>query len=255
VLASDHVLLASAHTITLTREALTASAAGMAPVAPPLEWMFTPETHGPCPLTVTEDGRVFGHLATWDQCHTGFPNSCQLAPRSATDYRWFHLGAVLTTEGEQVPVGRITVGRKGHAPIGLDMNGAIEHYDRTGHVAAFVRAFDGVHGIWLSGVVRSDAPAELIRDLRANPPSGDWRRENGSLEMCAVLSVTKPGFPVPRAEYAMTASAGGDEEVTAVVAMLPVEAAEPMSYREAVRKRGAMAKRLRESLSRVPPAA
>lgn len=251
-------MVASAHAITLTEpvEALTASAAGIAPLAPPRDWFFTPETDGPCPLTVTADGRVYGHMATWDQCHTGFPNSCQLAPRSPSNYRSFHLGAILTDEGEQVPVGRITVGRKGHAPIGLDMNGAIEHYDRTGNVAAFVRATDGRHGIWLSGAIRSDAPAELVRDLRANPPSGDWRAENGSLEMCAVLSVTKPGFPVPRAEYAMVASAGGEEEVTALVAMLPVEPPEPMTPREAARRRGVLTMRLRQSLSKAePPAA
>src|SRR2546422_2197053 len=38
-----------------------------------------------CPLTVTEDGRVFGHLAPWGVCHTGKPNQCITAPHSAVD--------------------------------------------------------------------------------------------------------------------------------------------------------------------------
>jgi hypothetical protein len=55
----------------------------------------------------------------------------------------------------------------------------------------------------------------------------------------------------------MVASANGEAEITAMIATLPVEPDEPetMSYRETVRKRGAMTKRLRQSLSKVSPAA
>ncbi len=223
VVAADKVLLACAHAITLVKESLTASAAGIAPLKPPADWFATDETPGPCPLTVTPDGRVFGHLATWDQCHTGFPNACQLAPRSATDYRMFHVGALETDDGTQVAVGRIIVGgNDGHAPIGMSADAAQAFYDKTGSVGAFVRAQDGRHGIWLSGCVRSDAPASVVRDLRANPPSGDWRRVNGNLELIAASAVPVPGFPVPRVEYALTASAGAEDEVTALVAATPV---------------------------------
>ena len=198
-------------------EALTAAAAGEAPVKPPLDWFSMPEANQPTPLTVTADGRVFGHLALWNQCHTGFA-FCQRPPRSTTGYSHFHVGQIETAEGELINVGRVTVGeagraKGGHASIVLGRQGAMDHYDKTGCVGAFVRASNGTHGIWLSGAVRSDVPAERIRDMRANPPSGDWR--DG--ELVAVLSVPVPGFPIPRAEARLVAS-GAEEDIPVLIA-------------------------------------
>lgn len=201
------------------RKVITASAAGLAPLAPPYEWFFKEEPDHPVPLTVTAEGQVFGHLALWNQCHRSLQTSCTLAPRSRAGYAFFHTGALTTEDGRKVNVGRITVGEGGHAPTTpwLGTKGAIEHYDKTGTVGAFVRASDGKHGIWLSGAVRSDCPAERVRDMEANPPSGDWREENYSLELCAALSVPVAGFPVPRYEASLVA-AGNEERVVALVA-------------------------------------
>lgn len=216
----QEMLVASAFTM---RKVLTASAAGIAPLLPPHDWFYEPETPGPCPLTVTEDGKVFGHLALWNQCHRQVSGSCEMAPRSRSGYAYFHTGALTTDDGRKVNVGRITVGG-GHASTSpyLGMKGAIDHYDETGMVGAFVRATDGDYGIWLSGAVRSDCPSERVRDLEANPPSGDWREENGRLELCAALSVPVAGFPVPRYEAALVASAG-EERVVALIATGYVE--------------------------------
>lgn len=212
----EHAVVASAFTL---RKVLTASAAGIAPLAPPKDWFYRDETPGPCPLTVTEDGQVYGHLALWNQCHRGQQHSCELAPKSRSGYAYFHTGALTTDEGEKVNVGRITVGEGGHASTDpkVGMAEAIAHYDKTGTVAAFVRAKDGRHGIWLSGAVRSDVPEEKVRDLEANSPSGDWRFEGSGLELGAILSVPVPGFPVPRYEAGLVAS-GSDERVVALVA-------------------------------------
>jgi hypothetical protein len=191
---------------------LTASAAGLAPTEPPHDWFFTPEPARLTPLTVTDDGRVFGHLAPNNLCHTGVPNACRLSPRSNTGYQFFHVGEIRCSDGQRVSVGRIVVDDTGgHAPLSASVTQAQKHYDKPAKVGAFVRASEGKHGIWLSGCVRSDAPATLVRDLMANPPSGDWRDINGNLELVAACSVPVPGFPVPRAEYAMVASAGGDD--------------------------------------------
>ncbi len=196
---------------------LTASAAGLAPLEPPADWFFAEEPDEPTPLTVDDDGRVYGHLALWNQCHAAFA-SCEKPPRSATDYSYFHAGQLKVDDGSLINVGRITVGeagraKGGHASLVLGRSGAMEHYEKTGCVAAFVRAVDGRHGIWLSGAVRSDAPATRVRDLRANPPSGDWR----DYELVAVLSVPVPGFPIPRSEMRLVAT-GGEEEIAAMVA-------------------------------------
>lgn len=219
VLVPGHALIASACGLRLkSAEVLTAAAAGAAPLEPPRDWFYTPETKDPVPLTVTPEGRVYGHLALWNQCHPAFA-SCERAPRSRSGYSYFHVGEIETQEGDLIPVGRITVGKDGnakggHASVVLGRTGAMEHYDKSGCVAAFVRAEDGKNGIWLSGAVRSDAPAEKIRDLRANPPSGDWRED----ELVAVLSVPVPGFPIPRIEALIASAENGEEHVKALIA-------------------------------------
>jgi len=180
-----------------------------APLAPPLDWFNTPEPDHPEPLTVEADGRVHGHLALWDACHVGLlnggPAECVKPPRSQNNYQSFHLGTLETEQGTQLPVGKI-VYHGDHAPLTADLVGATNHYDKTGSVAAFVRARDGKHGIYLSGAARSDLSPEGLRDLRANPPSGDWRGLRGRLEMIAALAVPIPGYQTP--QMALTASGG-----------------------------------------------
>lgn len=227
----------SASNLKLIPRTITAAAAKIAPLAPPKDWFFTPETDGKFPLTVMDDGRIMGHLATWDQCHHGFMNECVLAKKSRTEYALFHVGAIKTAEGEMVNVGRIVVGEKaGHANINYSPTDTSKFYDKTAMVGAFVRATDGKYGIWLSGVVRSDCPAERVRDMLANPPSGDWRRYNGWLELIAALSVPVPGFPVPRYEYSLVASGDAEPEVQALIATGYYELENP-SYSRAEQRR------------------
>lgn len=190
-----------------------------APLKPPRAWFEVPEADGPTALTFTADGQVFGHLATWDTCHTGFLNGdmaqCVKPPRG-TDYSFFHLGALETEEGESVHVGKLTYNTS-HAPLSAGLQAASAHYDQSGSVGAFIRARDGRHGIWASGVVKSDLSPEGLRDLRANPPSGDWRSVRGRLELVAALAVVVPGFPIPRPELALAASAAGEAEIATLI--------------------------------------
>jgi hypothetical protein len=179
------------------------------PVAPPREWFEIPEPNEPTPMTYEGNGRVFGHLAAWETCHAGLASGsfseCVRPPRSQTSYERFHLGLIQTAEGDMLPVGKIVLAT-GHAPMSADLMGATKHYDDTGSVGAFVRAFNGKHGIWTSGALRSDLSPEGLRDLRANPPSGDWRSYNHNLELVAALAVPVPGFPIPHSQLALAAS-------------------------------------------------
>lgn len=179
------------------------------PLAPPRDWFEQPEPNGPEPLTVEADGRVHGHLADWNACHIGFTSGqmaeCVKPPRSMNDYRSFHVGSIETDDGQMISVGRlVTAG--GHASLVASMEQAQRHYDNSQAVGAFVRARDGRHGIYFAGAVRSDATPEVIRDMRANPPSGDWRRSTPTspLELIAALSVPVPGYQTP--QLALTAS-------------------------------------------------
>ena len=155
-----------------------------------------PDLSEPTGLTVTDDGRVYGHLALFDSCHVGMPDRCVTPPRTGSDYAYFHTSTVDTPQGP-VSVGRLTVGC-GHAQARAGLHAAAEHYDDTGTCWAYVRAGEDAHGIWVAGVVNPDAPETSIRAGAAAPLSGDWRTVGGRLELVAALSVNTPGFPVPR---------------------------------------------------------
>ena len=187
-------------------------AAGAPRVGLPASWFDNPRLQGETAMTVTEDGRIFGHCATWKTCHTGFGNVCITPPRSATNYAYFRTG-VIEADGVQIPVGHITMGA-GHADTRLAAGPAAEHYDNVTSIVADVVAGEDEFGIWLSGAIREGVTPEQVRELMATAPSGDWRVINGNLEMVAVLNVVSPGFPVPRMR-AMVASGG---EVTSLVA-------------------------------------
>lgn len=178
--------------------ALTAAAAGLAPVKPPISWFEKPVLEGPTPMTVTADGKVYGHAALWGTCHTGMSGVCRTPPRSESGYRFFHLGELETAEGEPVHVGRITM-NTGHAPLTASRETTVRHYDDTGTGAAHVRAYEDEHGIVLAGAIQPDLKPELVRTLKGAPVSGDWRSIGGKLELVGMLAVNVPGFPVPRA--------------------------------------------------------
>lgn len=183
-------------------EPLTLVAAA-APSAPPRKWFEVAEPDLVMPMTVTDDGQVFGHLAAWGVCHIGIQGKCVTAPRSASGYAYYHLGAVQCDDGTLISTGPLTVDTT-HASqaIGTGWADTQAHYEHTGNAVADVKARDGKHGIWVCGALRPWATSEQIRALRAAPPSGDWRKIAGSLELVAALGVNTPGFMSPRAVLA-----------------------------------------------------
>lgn len=195
-------------------EARIAVTAGAAPVEPPKAWFQNPNLTKPTAMTVTDDGHVFGHLATWDTCHVGIQGRCQTPPKSTTDYAYFAHGQVKTAEGDTVRTGRITLGT-GHAALSLGADATKAHYDDTGTAVADIAVGEDANGIWFSGALRPDVTPEQIRTLRASAVSGDWRAMQGTgLELMALLAVNTPGFPVPRlATLAASAADGTETEV------------------------------------------
>jgi 2'-5' RNA ligase len=161
----------------------------------PAAWFSNPNLTEPTPLTVTEEGRVFGHIAQWGTCHIGFDGVCVEPPRSQTNYGYFTTGSVLLDDGSFVRTGVLSVGG-GHAAPGLRWRAAIEHYDSTSTAVSDVAVGDDEHGIWVAGWVRPGATDEQITTLRASAISGDWREIGDNLELVAALSVNTPGFPV-----------------------------------------------------------
>lgn len=165
----------------------------------------------PTPITVTEDGRVFGHIAAWGTCHIGFDGTCVTPPHSLTGYAHFLKGEVLT-DGGVVPVGRITM-ETGHAGTNLSAGAAAAHYDNTGSAVANICCGDDEVGIWMAGRLKASTTPEQIEELvAAGAVSGDWRRIGGNLELVATLAVNVPGFPIPRVSLA----ASGDVQMSLV---------------------------------------
>ncbi len=193
-----------------TSEAVVAAlVAAAAPLEPPKAWFENPGLSKPTHLTVTDDGRVFGHIAAWDVHHIGLPYGTR-PPRSASNYAYFRTGALRTAEGEDVRVGQLTLWG-GHAPLQADARTAVQHYDETKSAVCDLAAGEDRYGIWVSGALRPGVTPEQVRALRASSPSGDWRPIKGMLELVAVCQVNVPGFPI-----AQSMVAGG--QVTALVA-------------------------------------
>ena len=178
----------------------SAAIAEAIPVIPPRSWFDNPKLTKPTPLTVTDDGRVFGHIAAWHVDHIGLAFGTK-PPRSKSKYAYFQTGVIRTDDGSDVPVGQLTLAG-GHAPLQADARAAARHYDDTGSAFADVSAGEDSFGIWVSGALRPEVTPQQIRAIRASAPSGDWRPINGNLELVAVCQVNVPGFPIARARVA-----------------------------------------------------
>jgi len=204
----------------------------------PAEWFQDPELPMPTPVTVTREGRVFGHIAQWGVCHSGLglsvglDDSCTAAPNSPSNYAYYRTGVVDTDHGE-VPVGNLTMGI-GHAGARLSANAAAAHYDNVDAVVADVVTGEDEFGIWFSGAMRPGLTDDQVRAFKASTLSGDWRMIGGELELVAALAVNVPGFPIPR--LGLAASGGRQTALLAagVIDREKVATVEPIDVKQFV---------------------
>ena len=180
------------------RDTMLASAG--VPIMPPSDWFRDPGLTKPTHLSITDDGRVFGHIAAWHVDHIGMGFGTK-PPKSRTNYAYFRTGLLRTVEGDDVRVGQITLSG-GHAGLSADARTAVAHYDDTQSAFADVVAGEDRYGIWVAGALRPEVSELQLRAARASSPSGDWRPINGRLELVAVCQVNVPGFPVVEARVA-----------------------------------------------------
>ena len=190
--------------LTFTEPSEAISMTASAGLRAPAEWFKDPGLDAPTPITVTDEGRVFGHIATWGTCHIGFDGQCITPPHSLTDYAYFLTGEVSLDNGSSQRVGNLTIGG-GHADPRLRMRPALAHYDSTSAVVCDVNVGEDAHGIWFAGWVRPGTSEEMVTAFRASALSGDWRKVGGNLELIAALAVNVPGFGIPRPKVAASA--------------------------------------------------
>lgn len=212
-------------------EAIAAAAVAVEPDAwsPPIEWFDDPElaelTRHP---VLTAEGRVYGHLAGWQDCHLNFPDRCETPWRSQAGYAYAHVSnpphpdvpedwrnaengwcGVLSAVG-----GHWTTDPSD--PRTRDWQAAQAHYDDPRSATAYVRFGEDEHGIWFAGALRPGVDREQVAMFRSHRLSGDWRRIDGHMELIAGCAVNVPGFV---RSVAVAASAeGGEEALAAVVA-------------------------------------
>lgn len=206
-------------------EAVEASSSGEEPVAAavraaayataqPAAWYRDPGFDAPTPLTIDDDGYVFGHVAAWDVCHTGYLDRCVTAPRNGS-YRSFLTGTEHTDEG-RTACGVLTWGIP-HADLSADLIDAQQHYADSRAGWAHVTAGEDDHGLWVAGSVLPGLTADDVRILRGLSLSGDWRWSltERELVLIAALAVNYPGFPIPRSLSAAgrAVAAGGPPQV------------------------------------------
>lgn len=199
----------------LNPSAAAVVASGSQRVAPPAEWFDDPQLEAITRHSViTEDGRIFGHLAGWDDCHISFPDRCQRPWDSPTDFAYFHTCSIATSGGER-RVGPIAA-NGGHAntkgPAAADWRAAQAVYDDPATCTAYVALGRDAFGIWYAGAIRPEATEEQVNMLQTHQLSGDWRRIGGEMEVVGACAVNVPGFV---RTLALTASG---EPLAAVIA-------------------------------------
>jgi hypothetical protein len=176
-------------------DVVTAAADLTSMFRPPSSWFANPGLSVPVGITVTDQGRIYGHAAQWGECHVGFDDIC-VSPPYEDNHSHFMTGEIICDDDTHVAVGQITIGT-GHAPLSYRATRAVEHYDNTGVVVGDVAVGNDDVGIWVAGAVRPHAEVSRVHDLRASGRvSGDWRRIGGELRLVGLLGVNVAGFPL-----------------------------------------------------------
>lgn len=184
------------------------------PSAPPSAYFSNPNLPSPQRfITVTAEGRVFGHLACFGECHIGYRDVCIEPPRGGS-YSYFHVGQVRTLEDTLIATGPLTL-RGGHASRSSTASQAQAHYDDTDSAVADVVLGEDEFGIWFSGSLRPTITDSQLRTFRASGVSADWRKIGDALELIGACSVNTPGFPKVRLVASGEDSSG---EIVALVA-------------------------------------
>jgi hypothetical protein len=157
-----------------------------------------------CPLEITDDGRVYGHLTYWGQCHIGNPwgaGQCAAPSPSEDEYSEFHAsGYVRCDDGSELRVGLLHVGCE-HSTA-MDVRGVRDAAAHAGLAFAQVRVIDGQYGPWMCGSLLPTVTEEQVVKLRALTLSGEWVPELG-----AVIAVNNGGLPLQRVDR-IAASSG-----------------------------------------------
>lgn len=204
------VLTAAAHTITIED-------------LPPADWFYEPRDMPDVgAITVTDDGRIFGLLAPRNVAHRAFADRLVTVPHRHVDYSTWMCRETIVAGGGRIAAGAITMDC-GHAPVGRGGHAqpAVDHYDNACSVVASACVGENQHGVWIAGSLMPGVSPSQVARMLACQLSGDWRPHRskpGTRELCGVLLVPVPGFPV--ANRRMSVRTDGGQLVASSVPMV-----------------------------------
>lgn len=187
----------------------------------PFDAFYVPETDHIQKIIVTEDGRVYGHLGSWDSCHDGIEGQCVIIPRPRDGYASFNQPGPLTERG-QVQTGPIFF-LGGHPDGGLNGISVAKAYGGVENTWCDVRVIEGRLGPWLSGYIRPGTSENALHVARCSRISGHWKGDR----LVGIVSCNVPGFNtpgLPEGEFDLAAAFAfrlNDDGVTELVASFP----------------------------------
>ena len=187
----------------------------------PTELFSDPKLERATPVHLTTEGRIVGHIATWNTCHVGVDGRCVTPPRSRSNYSHFATHPRRRADGETVYTGPLVLGA-GHAKPELSNAETVEFYANACRAWADVVIGEDAFGIWVSGAPRPGVTEADLHTGAHSAVSGHWKRQNGAMELLAVLSVNAPGFQVPRPVG--FADEAGTFDLAAAGALAPISA-------------------------------
>lgn len=174
----------------------------------PHDAFTVPEPDSYTPFQVSRDGKfVFGHLGSWEGCHTGFLDRCVKIPRSRTNYSKYCSTPQPTDRGRAWTGPLLFL--NGHKATRAAINEAMESME---NVWANIVVSDGQFGPWACGAVLPDITDEQLARARSGRVSGHWLSD----ELYAVVSVPVSGFENTRTtEYTVELDEDGEVEYLA----------------------------------------
>lgn len=144
--------------------------------------------------TVTDNGRVMGHLFGWGECHAGYLNTC-LTPDAlmeATNLeRSNNIGSVRLEDGSIIGTSPLCI--KGHSTDDMDFERASKWMDDPRNCGADVVYGKDKFGVWFSGAIRPTTTEDQIHILRASGVSGEWHWKDGERVLLGAC-VNVPGY-------------------------------------------------------------
>lgn len=171
-------------------------AAAVAPLR--ADWFEPVATDRLLKFTITDDGRMMGHLFAWGDCHRGNTARCDRPDfmRDDPTFPDFHVGEAPLDNGERVRVGVLTYADL-HAPDGqLTAAQLTELMEHTGRQLGPVRLHVDRFGLQACGQVWPDVPPVEVSRALAGFPSYDARRIAGRWRLFGLHVVNTPGHTV-----------------------------------------------------------